>query len=93
MSKVYKQLEKNAPNGNVVFELVEGPYAGAQFYYGELSFDESDNNNPTLSFDFDVLNEEFKHYENDTDFKNLMGDTLMSIIEESLGDEKDTYTE
>ena len=63
-------------------------YEDVIFKYGKISIDENKkDDNASLQFDYDVLvspNVPKEELEKDIEFKNVMGDILIHILEEQL---------
>ena len=66
----------------LAIEISDGEYAGTVFSYGEVDFPDPDE--PVLSFEYTVHKSEL---DTTTEkFKNILGDILVEMIEESLKD-------
>lgn len=91
MMKGLKYLLTDHPKANDrwAVQLTDGKYDGLVYAYGKVDFVEADQEGATLSFEYDVLepieidveNLTGKDYE---EFKSLLGDILVELIEESL---------
>jgi hypothetical protein len=72
---------------NIDIKLLAGEYAGVVYRYGGVSIDE-DPNNPVLSFNYDIIdNNGNDDLESEDDFKNHIGNILVSLIEQRLKSE------
>jgi len=74
-------------NDVVCVELLSGEYAGVVYSYSNVSVTTDDKDDPTLppvlSFNFEVFsqgNYTLEELEDDYDFRERMGDVLVSIV-------------
>lgn len=72
----FKVTEDANKEGFFILEILDGEYEGVRWTYGEVTFEEDH-----MTYDLNILDGDV---ENDTAFKNLTGDILVSIIEEQL---------
>lgn len=63
--------------------LKDGKYEGVVFTYGRVKIDEKDGE-CHLSFEYDVLESPFGDLTKDENFKNTLGDLLVSMIATNL---------
>ena len=63
--------------------LKDGEYKGVIFTYGKVKIDEKDDE-CHLSFEYDVLESPFGDLTKDENFKNTLGDLLVSMITTNL---------
>lgn len=77
--------ETNKQEGYSI-EFTAGDFAGVSFKYGEVSVQEDEEKQEaSLVFEFDVIESNgIENLEQNEDFKNAMGNVLMSIIEEGI---------
>ena len=72
-------------------------YEDVIYKYGKISVDENkEDDNASLQFDYDVLvspKVSKEELNNDMDFKNLMGDILIHILEEQLSKDAMQYVD
>jgi len=65
-------------------------YEGVKFYFEYAKVDEAPDGQVSLSFHYQVVSNPMNiDYENDVDFKNILGDILVSLIEDGVTDEND----
>jgi hypothetical protein len=71
-------------------ELTSGEYSGVTFSYGKVSFEEDvENEDASLVFEYTVIDSNgFDDLEENDDFKNHLGDILVSIIEKGAENDK-----
>lgn len=69
-----------------LIRLLNGNFADTVFQYGKVAFDEQDNGDVFLKFIYNIvetpLNKE--ELENNIDFKNHIGDILVTIISNNI---------
>ena len=77
--------ETNKQEGYSI-ELTSGDFAGVNYKYGEVKVEEDEENgSASLVFSFDVVDANgIENLDINEDFKNVMGNVLMSIIEEGI---------
>jgi hypothetical protein len=72
-------------------------YEDVIFKYGKITVEENEkDDNASLQFDYDVLvspNVPKEELEKDMDFKNVMGDILIHILEEQLQKDSMQYVD
>ena len=87
-NKVFRLTHHIAQKERWAVELLEGKYKGLVYCYNDVSFSEDDES-PVMTFEYDVLSPIDIDTENLTgedydEFKTLIGDILVELIEESL---------
>ena len=85
----YLLTDHKEANERWAVKLIDGKYDGLVYAYGKVEFVEADKEGATLSFDYDVLEPididvEKLTGEDYEEFKSLIGDILVELIEESL---------
>lgn len=78
-------------SASFTIELLSGKFVGVTYSYGNIGKIEEnvDDDNATLSFEFDVIDlKDFKDLENDEDFRNYIGEVLVSILMSSMEEKK-----
>lgn len=74
---------------------VTGRYENIIFKYGKVGIEEDkDNGVASLQFEYDVLsshNIEIEELDEDPEFKNLLGDILIHILEDQLSEDALQY--
>lgn len=84
-------------NGMSCVELLDTDFKGVIFSYKDVSLNVDDNEElpATLSFHFDIIRKD-KYYDEEltsTEFKDLLGDILISIIINSEGVKSNGFIE
>lgn len=74
-------------------ELNSGEYEGVKFKYGQTSVEEDEEKGEAfLKFEYEILDSNGKeNLENNEEFKNYIGNVLVSIIEENSKRDVDAY--
>lgn len=92
--------ELQGDNPLTLIRIMEGPYLGAVFHYGSVTFPEIENvddNTETVNctFEFNVCDvtdlaefDTIESLQDCTDFQNVIGDLLVDILTESTQGEK-----
>lgn len=63
--------------------VLEGDYEGLHFHYGTVKFEELENGQMKMHFDYNILRKP-DGFEADDEFKQFAGDLLVQILEEEL---------
>jgi len=63
--------------------ILEGEYKGLHFHYGTVSFNEQENGQMEMKFNYEILQKR-EGFQDDEDFKNFAGNLLVEILEEQL---------
>ena len=63
--------------------ILEGDYEGLHYHYGTVSFNEQEDGQMEMKFNYEILNKP-DGFEDDEKFKNFAGDLLVRILEEQL---------
>jgi hypothetical protein len=70
-------------------EIIEGKYAGTSYQYGRVKLiEDTKKDELALDFEYNVVGEDIQ----DTEFRTLIGDILVELIEEHLGKHQVVYT-
>ena len=73
----------------IAIAIVEGKFEGAVFSYGKVEF--PNPNEPTLNFDYTV-HVDSPHNTPNAGFKEVMGDILVEILEDSLNNKNTVFS-
>lgn len=92
----YKVLSYEEPvagesPGAILIELLNGEFAGVSYSYGQIGQIQpnEDDDNATLSFEYDIVNSNDKgDLEQNDDFRNYIGEVLVSILLSSMEERK-----
>ena len=93
MKKMYKFVSRKEDNWASIV-ITAGRYSGIIYQYGKVSVKEPENaESPlTLSFDYNIVdNYGISDSEIHDDFRNLLGDILVDILDDQLEEEKLEY--
>ena len=66
-------------------KIIEGDYAGLLYQYGEVTFNERDDGQMEVKFRYNMI-ENPNELEENQDMKNFMGDILVELLEDQLGE-------
>ena len=66
-------------------KINEGDYAGLLYQYGEVTFNERDDGQMEVKFRYNMI-ENPNDLEENQDMKNFMGDILVELLDEQLGE-------
>lgn len=66
-------------------KINEGDYAGLLYQYGEVNFNERDDSQMEVKFRYNMI-ENPNELEENQDMKNFMGDILVELLDEQLGE-------
>ena len=66
-------------------KINEGVYKGLLYQYGEVNFNEQDDGQMEVKFRYNMI-ENPNELEESQDMMNFMGDILVELLEEQLGD-------
>jgi len=82
----FKLLIPDGVSQYVNIELTSGPYAGVIYNYGKVLTEEKESKDEAyLTFEYDLIDSNGKEdLESDTEFKNHIGNILVSIIMQNL---------
>jgi hypothetical protein len=92
LDKDYTYIVNDKDVNSVHIKLLTGEYAETIFKFGKVGIDEKDGN-AYLQFDFDVLSSPVKKVAKKLEFRNYIGDLLVSIITSKLDIEEGYYDE
>ena len=92
LDKDYTYIVNDKDVNSVHINLLTGEYAETIFKFGKVGIDEKDGN-AYLQFDFDVLSSPVKKVAKKLEFRNYIGDLLVSIITSKLDIEEGYYDE
>jgi hypothetical protein len=92
LDKDYAYVVNDKDVNSVHIKLLTGEYAETVFKFGKVGIEEK-NNNAYLQFDFDVLSSPIKKVAKSLEFRNYIGDLLVSIITSKLDIEEGYYDE
>lgn len=86
----YKFIVPEDYSENIDIQLLIGNYSGVVFRYGGVKIDEDDSGGACLSFNYDIVDDSgIGTLEEDEDFKNHIGNILVSLIEKRMASEKE----
>lgn len=91
LENVHYKLEVDKETSDVYIRIIDGEYEGTSYLYGNVAFDESqDNDQVYLNFNYEIIESDLdkKILEDDIDFKNHIGDILVAIINKNLEENK-----
>lgn len=71
-------------SGLEAIKLLDEPFAGMIVAYGKISADTSDEDNITLSFEYELIEAASKQFADMGPFEQYLGDLLQQIIFEGL---------
>jgi hypothetical protein len=97
MSKDYRVTETDIKYKDkdtvATIKILTGDYAGIEFNFGEISFGDEENSNGTftISFNYDILPEEYKNLQNDENFEKVVGTILNDLLLESINAAEKRY--
>ena len=66
-------------------KIKEGDYSGLLYQYGEVNFNERDDDQMEVKFKYNML-ENPNEVEENQDMMNFMGDILVELLEDQLGE-------
>lgn len=92
LDKDYTYIINDKDVNSVHVKLLTGEYAETVFKFGKVGIDEKDGN-AYLQFDFDVISSPIKKVAKKLEFRNYIGDLLVSIITSKLDIEEGYYDE
>lgn len=74
-------------------KIRSGEFKDVEFHFGELKFAEEENPDGTysISFNYDIISEEHKNLNGNTDFETQLGIILNDILRESLIEAEKRY--
>lgn len=64
-------------------QITGGKYSGISYIYGAVSFIENDEEDVTIKFEHQIIENQNSVDTTTTEFKNFMGDILIKIMRES----------
>ena len=70
------------------FKLLKGPYKDVVYQYGKVVVEEAPDGNAYLKFVYNVLQSPIEKLDDDLDFKNHIGEILVSILQHNLNQEQ-----
>jgi hypothetical protein len=77
--------EKNIFNENVqALKILNGKYRQVVFAFGKVKFSEK-SENTTVSFTYDVISNPGGLETDSTEFRNLLGDILLDVMNQNIG--------
>ena len=84
----YKFIIPEEVSDNIDIELLIGEYKGVVYRYGGVKIDEDGSGGAVLSFNYDVIEDaDIGTLEEDEQFKNHIGNILVSLIEKRMASE------
>ena len=90
MKKMYEYDDRYMPGEMVVpIKIVEGPYKGTVFTYGEVSFNEEDDN-VNCKFQYNIVEKPDDLVE-DYSFVNQLGEILVDILAEEIEETQEDF--
>ena len=92
LDKDYTYIVNDKDVNSVHIKLLTGEYAETVFKYGKVGIDEKDGN-AYLQFNYDVISSPVKKVAKKLEFRNYIGDLLVSIITSKLDIEEGYYDE
>jgi hypothetical protein len=74
-------------------KILTGEYADIEFNFGEISFGDEENPDGTftISFNYDILPEEYKNLQSDENFEKVVGTILNDLLLESINAAEKRY--
>ena len=74
-------------------KILTGEYADIEFNFGEISFGDEENPDGTftISFNYDILPEEYKNLKSDENFEKVVGTILNDLLLESINAAEKRY--
>jgi len=67
---------------NTAIEITEGEYAGTKWLYGKAYFNQTDNGQMIMKFEYELLDEEVDQAS--PELIDIMGDILVEILEKEV---------
>ena len=67
---------------NTAIEITEGDYAGTKWLYGKAYFNQTDNSQMIMKFEYELLDEEADQAS--PELIDIMGDILVEILEKEV---------
>ena len=67
---------------NTAIEITEGDYAGTKWLYGKAYFNQTDNGQMIMKFEYELLDEEVDQAS--PELIDIMGDILVEILEKEV---------
>ena len=93
LKKMYKFVSRKEDNWASIV-ITAGRYSGIIYQYGRIALNDEEDaeGNLTLSFDYNIIdNYGISNDEIHNDFRNLLGDILVDILDDQLKEEKLEY--
>ena len=82
----YTITDKKSPDGSNILRFDEGEFEGLEFYYGNVSFHEEEEENEEyckMSFDYEVIVPDDREIDKESvELKTTIGNILVSVIKE-----------
>jgi hypothetical protein len=74
-------------------KITNGEFKDVEFHFGSINVSEEENEDGTLtvSFDYDIISEDHKHYYKNEEFEVTLGHILNNILEHSLNEAEKRY--
>lgn len=88
----YDYILSEKDTNSVHIKLMSGEYTDTIFKYGKVNIEEKEGN-AYLQFDFDVISSPIKNVNKTKEFRNHIGDLLVSIMMARLDIEEGYYDE
>ena len=83
MSKVnFEYIEIDGMDTDAI-GILEGKYEGLHYHYGTVSFNELENGQMEMKFNYEILRKP-EGFSDDEEFKDFAGNLLVHILEEQL---------
>jgi hypothetical protein len=86
-----KAVEDKEYSPHIILSVVEGEFAGCNFYYDGIQIAEEENEDGTInmSFEYSITNDYVP--EDKERFKNFLGDNIVSILTDAADKENIAY--
>jgi hypothetical protein len=92
LERDYTYIVDEKDTSSIHIKLLTGEYVNTTFKYGKVNIEEKDGN-AYLQFDFDVIQSSIKNVSKTKEFRNYIGDLLVSILMSKLDIEEGYYDE
>lgn len=77
-------------SGLEAIKLLDEPFEGMIVAYGKITADTSDEDNITLSFEYEIIDNASKQFTDMGPFEAYLGDLLQHMIMQSIQQQQDT---
>jgi len=86
----FDYVENPKDPGQHAIRITDGPYKGIVYTYGVVGFDEEDEEELTVQFSYDIIeNPKKTDVLEDMKFHDIMGDILIIILKYNVSDKTD----